>query len=242
MIRLHRTALAVTLLWFTLSASSLAHNGRRFAVSIEDNQYVAQGSNTGAPDGLDSVRPYDNSLHDHWRNVLTNVSTAILPGFDVPGDTRLAGIDLQLTLLDVYKWELPPLMPADGTVPDFVPLSGDEDFNISFNGQRILNERQPDGTFGTLTLVDDTPIIGATDLDPLYSISPTPSNVIHVFELQVSDSDDFMMPSEPIYAVLAPDGSYACRTTAPCVALPRAIPWRAAGCIPDWRPELRWRR
>ena len=204
---MHFSSILAVLGCCLLTSSLFAHNGRRFEVTIDGGRYVAQGSNTGADDGAPSIRPYDNALHDHWRNVLTNVSTAILPGFDVTGDSRIVGLDLELTLLDVYKWESPPMMPNDETVPQFVPLSEGEDFNISFEGQRIDNTRLADGTFGSLTLVEQTPIAGASDLDPLYTISPTPVDVIHVFEFQISDQHNFTPASEPIFAVLSPDGA-----------------------------------
>lgn len=186
-----------------------AHRGRRFAVELVGDKLQAQGVNTGPDDGLPAVRPYANTIHDHWRNVdplVTALST--LPGFDVPGFvTPLVGHELTLDLVSVRKWENPPLMPPAATMPRLKPLGAGEFISI------IGPVGETDSAeLGGVTLSSEIRSGGALDLDLVYQINALPENEIHVLEFILSAAPasgvpTTIRPSDPIYVLLSPDGA-----------------------------------
>lgn len=189
------------LLVLVLAASpAAAHNGRRFQVQVRNQQLVAQGYITAgvADDGGGTTRPYLNAIHDHWANLGDASAVSNLPGFDVLDTTVLEGFDLSLVFVDAFQWSNPPTDPAANLAPRFLNL--DSTIGIEF-GATIDTI---DG--GSLPLANNIPPAGLRDLDPLYAISGTPSDVIHVLEWQLTTDAPGVADSDSIYTILSPDG------------------------------------
>lgn len=148
-----------------------AHRGRRFSVEIVDDKLQAQGVNTGPDDGLPAVRPYANTIHDHWQNVdALGTALSSLPGFDVPHFvTPLVGQELRLELVSVSKWENPPLMPDAQTITRLQPLDPGELLTIvGPRGETNSTE------LGSVLLSSEIPVGVALDLDLVYQINTLP--------------------------------------------------------------------
>lgn len=186
---------------------SNAHSGRRLVVEVVNGKLQTQGLNTGPSDGAPAIRPYLNSIHDHWGNVdALGIATATLPGFDIPPSAALAGQDLELELRSVTKWVSPPPMPSPSVIPNLQPLDP---------GQLITVDGATDGVdsdgLGSITLFEDVPINGVTDLDLNYGINELPSGEIHVLRFILSATPNgggapSLEPSDPIHILLSPDG------------------------------------
>ena len=200
---------AVTLLACALVSGDVrAHDGRRFYVEVVADKLQLQGVNTGESDGAPNLRPYVNSLHDHWSNVSgSNLAIANLPGFEVPhSDLRLIGQQLELDLISIFKWEAPPLMPAPETVPEFSPLAAGEVITI------FGPFGDADSTsLGSMVLSHSVPPGGISDLDLFYQINTHPSDEIHVLKARLNATPaepgvPQLIGSDPIYILLAPAG------------------------------------
>lgn len=186
-----------------------AHTGRRFTVEAIGGKIQAQGINFGLPDGLPFIRPYVNSLHDHWRNVEgLEAAVASLPGFDVPFyATPLVGNRLEIELLSVQRWVDPPLMPPPGTVPRLEPLDPGSTVSLTGPSGEITSTE-----LGVLELSGEVPTEGLTDVDLIYQIETKPVGEIYVFEYQlratpVASGAAHLQPSDSIYVLLSPDGA-----------------------------------
>jgi hypothetical protein len=210
--------LLVLALTGSLAAPASAHVGRRMRLDVADGKIVAYGANTGLPDGLPDVRPYAGVVHDHWKNynipALPNpiFASTFLPEFDVPASvTGLVGYSLQLDLIDAWKWANPMLghhgHHGHSTTPTFSPLAPGEVIRI----EGALNTWTDTTQFGSLTLLEEVPAGGDSDVPILYSINGHPSNEIHVLKMIVSASSltggPAILPSNPIYILLSPDGA-----------------------------------
>lgn len=193
-----------------LSASfalpALAHDGRRFEVQVNaEGQLIAQGVNTGAVnDGAPDIRPYLNAIHGHWTNSATGGNAfADLPSFDLfDPPAEFEGADLTLTLDDAFKWAAPPMMPAAGTVPGIEALGPGETIFVSFGGTTLSTD-----AFGeSLTLLEPVPVGGQGDLDLSYEIASQPDNVIYVLQFTLGTDALGIADSDPVYAILLPQG------------------------------------
>ena len=198
--------LATVLLSATFAAPALAHGGRRFEVQVDDQgQLIAQGVNTGSNDGAPATRPYINAIHGHWTNSAAGTNAfADLPSFDLfapPPEPE--GADLTLTLNDAYKWVAPPMMPAVGTAPDFEQLGTGETIYLSFATTTLDTDHLGE----SLALLDPVPVGGQGHLDVGYEIAMHPDNVIYVLELTLDTNAPGISASEPVYAILIPEGS-----------------------------------
>ena len=161
-----------------------AHDGRRFDITVIDNQLYAQGylSNpvAGSDDGGGLVRPYFNAVHSHFSNSNSGSNAfADLPGFDirVSNARELQGHDLVLTLIGSGKWDSP--IPQDGSglaqdfgVPNLTGLASGETLFVS-NATELVDT----STLGSITLAQN--ITGdVLDIDPDYDCllytSPSP--------------------------------------------------------------------
>ncbi len=196
-------ALALTVAWFTTTPVQ-AHSGRRLDVMVLGNQLFAQGYlSPGVPDdGGGALRPYYNSLHDHWHNVTGSVAVADLPGFDVLTPGPLAGHNLVLTLLGGSKWVSPPTTPAPGTIPVLEPLGLGETIDIEHDSISVDTD-----SLGSLSLATNIDPGGAEDLDMLYAINLNPSDVLYVLEWRLSTDAPGILDSSTVYTVLSPDGA-----------------------------------
>lgn len=184
-----------------------AHEGRRFEVFVDSDKTLwAQGSiGGGMDDGGGVVRPYLNTIHDHWANAPGDKQEAIatLPAWDITDPhPSLLGHSLTAELVDAFKWVAPPLMPPAGTIPDFQPLDAGEVVEIT-----NFIDTVDTNTFGTIELVNMIDIHGHFDLPIEYKINKKPVNEIFVFEWVLSSGADDVMNSHSIFAILSPDGS-----------------------------------
>lgn len=218
--RYFHLCLAMGLLCVGATSTVLAHDGRRFAVVIDDGQLAARGyisTDPAANDQGGNPRPYFNALHDHWDNIST-VATTDLPGFGVlPVDeaaehgvassaAALAGSDLTLTLVGAYKWTTPS---AGGSV-SLEPLGGaDPTISIALSGS--LQPAIDTATYATTgpnalllaTSIDDAS--GAPDLDLQYEIETNPIGIIYALEWVLSATTPGIADSGSIYTLLSPD-------------------------------------
>lgn len=183
-----------------------AHDGRRLEIKIVDGQLVVQGYNSaGIDDGGGVVRPYYNSLHDHWHNSLVGTfASADLPGFDLFTPGPLVGHDLTLTLHAASKWVNPPLMPTAGTVPTLEPLGVGEVIFASFDLSTVSTDAP-----GDLVIASSISLGGAADLDLAYEINSQPAGVIYVLEFTMSTDAPGVTDSDTIYLLFGPDGANA---------------------------------
>lgn len=192
-----------------LACPAAAHDGRRFDVQVVQGKLVAQGVNTSdVGDGRPAVRPYLNSIHDHWRDVPSlDIATAFLPEFDVRQSVgQLVDYQLELEWKNARKWVDPPKMPLSDTNVNLVPLDVGE--LISLNGDYSTSTSDD---LGTLILHPSIPVGGILDMGFAYVLNHLTQPEIHVltFEMRaVPTQPDLpaLQPSEPIYVLLAPDG------------------------------------
>lgn len=203
-------ALSSALLAIVTATSVQAHNGRGFEVEVVAGKLQAQGINSGDPDGAPAVRPYANSIHDHWRYVPSlDLSVASLPEFEVTplvASSSLAAYSLDLEWTAAWQWTSPPLMPTPGTIPVLEPLDPGEVISIQTLGAPIDSE-----TLGAIALSAFVPATGTGDIIPSYSIDGDPSDEIHVLEFLLSATPPngtypSIATSDPLYVVLSPDG------------------------------------
>ncbi len=208
------------------AAQALGHDGRRLDIQVIDDQLFAQGllSNPqpGSNDGGGLVRPYFNSIHDHFTN-LGGTGIASLPGFDITNTTPLLSSDVTLTLLGVSKWT-PPTIIGDGSTQDFgtpvlEPLSSAETISVGFPGtsQPSIDSNSL-GAFTLASNIDASTADADIDLNYLINIEPTSS--IYALRWQLSTTQAGIADSGDVYTVLAPDGvGFAERLHYPTLAL-----------------------
>lgn len=185
-----------------------AHDGRRFDVQVVANQLVAQGRNTGPDDGLPSLRPYVNSIHDHWRNVPSlGIATTVAPEFDIRQAVgQLVGYEVTLDWIDARRWVDPPMMP-DPMMPIVLePLAPGEVISIVDDFHTVTSN-----TFGELTLHPSVPTGGAVDLSFVYALNHLPGREIHVLTFQMKATPTQaglppLLPSDPLHILLSPEG------------------------------------
>lgn len=218
--------LAALILTACSTSDAFAHDGRRLDIQVINNQLYAQGflSNPqpGSDDGGGLVRPYFNSIHDHFTNI-GGTGIASLPGFDITNTTPLLGSDVTLTLLGVSKWT-PPALIGDGSTQDFgtpvlQPLSSSETISVGFPGstQPSINSN----TLGSFTLASNVDAATASaDIDLNYLINLEPTSSIYALRWQLSTTQSGIADSGDVYTVLAPDGvGFAERLHFPTLAL-----------------------
>ena len=195
----------------TAVSTAQAHNGRGFEIEVVLGKLQAQGVNTGADDGAPFVRPYVNSIHDHWSYVsVIDTSLSSLPEFEVTmpvAQGALANYALDLELLSAWQWVAPPPMPQAGTIPQLTPLDVGEVISIQTLGAPINTD-----TLGVLELSGSVPAAGTGEITPSYQIAGSPQNEIHVLEFELSAtppdvSSPAIQSSDPVYVVLSPDGT-----------------------------------
>lgn len=194
----------VPALLVALAANSLAHDGRRLEIIVNNGQLAAQGYiSPGQPDdGGGSPRPYLNAIHGHWSIIGGIAAVASLPGFDIfdPAPAELVGHSLTLELLGAIKWVSPP-MDLTGVIPTLEPLGVGETINVGFGGSDINTD-----TLGSFLISSSVPVGGIEDIDLQYSMLGVPTNVIYALEWRLSSSAPDVADSETIYTILAPTG------------------------------------
>ncbi len=191
------------------TAPADAHSGRRLLIEVVEGKLQAQGLNTGPDDGAPAIRPYLNTIHDHWRNVESlGIATASLPGFDVSPSaaTALQGSRLSLHLDAVLRWRSPPTHPHAAHIPHLEGLAAGQVLTINGPSETIDSQG-----LGELTLLEEVPFGGVTDLDLVYGFNQMPADQIHVLRLGLSATplaggDPIVAPSDPLYVLLSPDG------------------------------------
>lgn len=178
-----------------------AHDGRRLDVLVLNDKLFTQGYLSGpspVDDGGGIIRPYYNALHNHWTD-FTGTSIATLPGFDVFAGSPLAGFDLSLEVLGAQKWVNPPMPLTPGTIPNFVPLTGEV-----IGVERNATSTDTDAG-GTIPLVSNISPAGALDIDLIYSIVGNPSAVIYDVQLRLSTNAPGIADSDVIHVLLSPE-------------------------------------
>ena len=200
------TALSLTTYILAMTSSAFAHEGRRLEVQVVDDQLVARGyiSEGVDDDGGGQLRPYYNAIHDHWSFIPgpTVGAFADLPGYDIFTPGPLTGHDVNLELLGAEKWVSPPVMPLEGTIPDFEPLGPGETISIGQGAEVIDTD-----TLGSFTLASSIPVDGDEDLDLEYTIGLEPSDVLFILQWQLSTDAPGVAESDTIYTIFSPDGS-----------------------------------
>ena len=218
--KLYTMVLFTALISITSSAVFGHGVGRLFDVAVIDGKLVARGYNSGSPDGLDSIRPFVNSIHDHFNFIgseaeplgVTNFPSwdiGILSDSDI---SPLIGYELTVELVGSGKWVNIP--PQDGTgleqdfgIPELVNLSpevlknkSDDIIRVRFNGK----------TINTLSLGNfqlSSNVAGATpDLDFEYFIDHHNKTEIYFVEFKLSTNAPGIADSDTIYAIQSPDG------------------------------------
>lgn len=192
-----------------LPAPAGAHEGRRFAIEVVEGRIQAQGINTGADDGAPYVRPYTNSLHDHWQNVPGIGAVSSLPGFDITpsSSVALAGHRLEIELLRVREWVNPPMTPAPGMTPMLSPLPPGQIISVHCPVATLTSD-----TLGATPLIEAISFGGVRDIDLFYQINDLPQDSIHVldfrlFASRLDGSPTSVLPSRTVYVLLSPDGA-----------------------------------
>jgi hypothetical protein len=187
-----------------------AHNGRGFEIEVVAGKLQAQGINAAEPDGAPAVRPYINSIHDHWRTIQSlDSSIASLPEFEVGPQVAFAFLEsyaLELRLVSALQWASPPLTPSTGTVPSLTPLENADVISIQTLSSPITTE-----SLGTLQLSTSVPAGGTGDIIPLFRVDGSPTDRIHVLEFVLSAiAPDATHPaiasSDSLFVLLSPDG------------------------------------
>jgi hypothetical protein len=206
--------LAVISLVLIAAASTMAHEGKRTEIVVNDGQIFGQGylfASDGNPsDDFGGItRPYFNAIHSHFVpvgsfGVFTNVT-----GFDLREADPFLGSDIILTLTGAGKWESPPA--ADGTMleqdfgtPNLSPLSDTENIEITalFGSNPTISTNSP----GSFTLVDS--VSGpSTDIDLNPNIDFDPTGSLYYLQWQLSAPGSGLTPSEPLYTILSPPGA-----------------------------------
>ncbi len=181
-----------------------AHDGRRLEVRVEDGRLVTQGYlSDGVDDGAGLIRPYYNSLHDHFSNRSAGLGAqATLPGFDVLDPGPLAGHDLILSFADASRWVAPPTMPAPGTVPNLEPLLPEETISMFRGGDFITTD-----TPGRLLSVVPIGAGGTPEIDLFYTTAIQPENVLYVLRFEISTTAPDVVDSGFVHIILSPDGT-----------------------------------
>jgi hypothetical protein len=191
-----------------------AHLGRRLRIDVVNGKLVAQGVNTGMPDGAPEIRPFEGAVHDHWRNFhlpelpTPDFATPFLPEFDLPASvTSLQHHSLSLRLVDAFQWAHPQLSHRGLTTPHFQPLDQGEVIRI----EGADNSSTTTAQMGSLTLLELVPPSGDPDIPIAYSINGHPRDEIHVLKFVLSTMNlvgpTAIAASDPIYVLLAPDGA-----------------------------------
>lgn len=222
--------LAVFILTTSATPNAFAHDGRRLDIQVINDQLFAQGflSNPqpDSNDGAGLVRPYFNSIHDHFTNV-GGAGIASLPGFDITNTVPLTGSDVTLTLLGVSKWTPPPLI-GNGSGQDFgtpvlEPLSSSETISIAFPG--TTQPSIDSNTLGAFTLASNIDASTASaDIDLNYLINLEPTSSIYALRWQLSTTQPGIADSGDVFTVLAPDGvGFAERLHFPTLALEASL-------------------
>lgn len=198
------TRIALAIAMGALLAEAASAQARRFEIKVIDGQLAAQGY-IGGPnptdDGLGLVRPYLNSLHDHWANGDTRSASAGLPGFDLFDPGALVGHGLTITLTGASKWVGPPDQPAPGTIPDLVALGPSEEIFVSRVG--VQHSTSAPGAF---TLAESIGAGGASGLDLIFSTVLEPTDTIYILDFILSTDAPGVGASDPIRVILSPDG------------------------------------
>lgn len=198
------TRIALSIALAALVAQAASAQARRFEIRIIDGQLAAQGY-IGGPnptdDGLGLVRPYLNSMHDHWTNGETRAASAGLPGFDLFDPGALLGHGLTITLTGASKWVAPPDEPAPGTIPDLVALGPAEEIFVSRVG--VQHSTSAPGSF---TLAESIGAGGAAGLDLAFATALEPTDTIYILDFTLSTDAPGVASSDPIHVILSPDG------------------------------------
>ena len=197
-------AVLLMVLLLVVATSVQAHEGRRFWVEIVNDQLVSRGSiGGGVDDGGGVERPYYNSIHDHWTNSVGAKieANASLPAWAIIDHSPLVGHSVHLEFINTFKWVDPPLMPEEGTVPNFVSLDQDELITI-----KTIDETITSDSLGVLELVNSVDVHGHFNLQFDYQINKKPSQEIMVMEWILSTSAPGVSDSSSVYTILSPDG------------------------------------
>lgn len=185
-------------------ASAALGQDRRLEIRIIDGQLAAQGYIAGpAPmdDGAGLVRPYINSMHDHWDNGPSREASTGLPGFDLLDPTGLEGHELTITLTGASKWVAPPDMPGPEVVPSLTALSPAEEIFVT-----RLGVEHSTASPGSFTLLGEVASGAQSGLDLAYTIGVTPTDTIYVLKFTLSTDAPGILDSDTVHILLSPDG------------------------------------
>ena len=195
-------------------------NGRLFDIAVVDGKLIAQGYNSGSPDGLDSIRPFVNSIHDHFNFIgtetqpfgITNYPSwdiGILEGANI---SELIGYEITVELVGSGKWINIPEQDGTGLNQDFgVPdlmLFSHEDLEI--NPAEIIRVRYNGQTINTLDLGQfqlNSAVNGPTpDLDFEFFIDNQNTDEIYFVEFKLKTNAPRIKDSDTVYVIQSPDG------------------------------------
>jgi len=213
--RLHAKSLSLatiaTLLLMLVTAEVFAHSGRGFEIEVKNGKLQLQGVNNGGSDGAPAVRPYLNSIHDHWSTYVESIdqSSSTFPELEVAPQVAfsfLEGYEVDLEFVAAWQWAPPLIMPPPGTVPNLQPLDDGEVISIQTIGAPITSE-----SLGVIQLSAAVPAAGTGDIVPSYTINGSPAGKIHVLQVILTAiAPDASYPeisaSDPAFLLLSPRG------------------------------------
>ncbi len=215
-----KTLVLTLTLTLTLASTQflLAHGGRRLDVVVIDGKLAAQGYNSGDFDRADFVRPYLNSIHNHWQ---PGANVTGLPGFDVTfadsftdengvvhaygynNQARLLeGFDLNIELTGAGKWTSPTTESYLAT-----SLAANESIGIDYRNASIDTTDLSTGTTLAFALVDNwSSALNRIDLDPDYTLNlaPEPAGSLYFLEWQLTSENPAIAASDSVYTIFAP--------------------------------------
>ena len=212
---------SILIAWLLAASVTMGHgNGRLFDIAVVDGKLVAQGYNTGGFDGLDSIRPYFNSIHDHFNFIgtethplgVTNYPSwdiGVLPAADI---SPLIGYELSIELVGSGKWVNIP--PQDGTgaaqdfgAPELVQFDPE---HLQVHPSELIRIRFGNKMINTLQLGEFqfSPSVAGVmvDLDFEYFIDNHNAEEIYFLQWKLKTNAPGVEDSETIFVIQSPDG------------------------------------
>ncbi len=194
--------------------------GRLFDIAVVDGKLVAQGYNTGGFDGGETVRPYVNSIHDHFNFIISDgqpLGVTDYPSWDVgilPGSniSELIGFGLNVELIGSGKWINVPAQDGTGLAQDFgkPELMFFSNQFLLINPAEIIRVSFGGDTINTLNLggfqFSDEVTGPIADLDFKFFIDQHNATEIYFVQFRLTTNAPGVEDSDSIYVIQSPDG------------------------------------
>ena len=209
------------LIVFTSPLTVFAHGvGRLFDVAVMNGQLVARGYNSGSPDGLGTIRPFVNSIHDHFNFIgseaepfgITNYPSLDIGILSDSNIDALIGYELRIELVGSAKWINVPAQDGTGAAQDFgtpqlISLTPQDLQNSPADVMRVRYSGETIDTVNLGEFLLSPSVAGPTpDLDFEFFIDNHNSSEIYIFEFRLKTNAPGIADSEKIYVIQSPDG------------------------------------